>query len=254
MKGKKLAVWDLDETLGAFRPIRSEFIGCTPPFSGDLGLTYGIKELLEKLEDGGFVHAVATVGGPTDYANLVLDRTKLAPYFQDRVFGKELIKDYDSRCGWRKNYWQIAEALGFSDGEIPANMVVIGDDQGRDRPMDRDRPLPVFINHNCYQYDAAVIEIILKQLLEKGEGDFSLGFECLSALAEEITEFDQFHPFKGGQIDLGNGIKFQIGDRANIDDCVYRDSPELLEVPVIQMIEAPDYKRELEPFDDGVRK
>lgn len=229
---KKALCWDLDETLGSFRRIAYEMGGEeAPDWEHPIALRYGLEDLLHEFsEDAGYIHFITT-SGTFDYANEALKRTGIADRFK-QVFGRDTVAR-----GWGKHYRPVAETIGFSDDDMRAGMIAIGDAPG-DKPMDVDI---VFLHVGLgNSMDALVIREIITTVLDKGEGHFRQGFEKL--YAEAVPEFPDEEPqFQNRTFDTGGGIKFQLeyrplGQFSNIGKPV---------VPVITGIQAPDYIREM---------
>lgn len=229
-KTSKVLCWDLDETLGWFRRIAYEMGGeKVPEWEQPIALRYGITDLLQEFsEEAGYVHFVTT-SGTFDYASEALRRTGIADRFR-QVFGRETV----SR-GWGKHYRPAAETVGFSDDDMRANMIAIGDAPG-DKPMDIDI---VFLHIGLgNQMDALVIREILTTVLDKGEGHFKQGFDRL--YAEATPEFPDKEPeFQNRTFDTGRGILFQLEYRPLRE---YTNIGRPI-VPVITGIQAPDYVR-----------
>jgi len=140
-----LICWDLDETLGYFRPIAGEimaeleaeergffgrllakFSSRPPePEGPPLRLREGIEEALVRLEEAGFVQVVTT-GSFELYANRGLERCGLRKHFAE-VYGRERVWE-----GRGKVYAKVLEDFSVS----PERVVIVGDSFERDRSSD----------------------------------------------------------------------------------------------------------------------
>ena len=228
---KRVIAWDLDETLGNFRPIGYEMMGKEmPSFIEPTSIRYGISDLLSELSEAGYRHYVTT-SGTGEYAWGALTQTGLIKNFTE-VFGREAV----SNPYGGKLYRPVIESENMTDDEARSNMIVVGDAPG-DIPADVEGL--VFVRQDAgHKYDALVVREILVTLLEAGKGSFKTGFEKL--YASTTPKYPENPPrFQQRLIDLGNGISFEM---------TYEGGTMLVDenetVPVIEQIYAPDYKRE----------
>ena len=228
----RVICWDLDETLGNFRPIGYEMMEKElPSFIEPTSIRYGISDLLTELSEAGYRHYITT-SGSYDYAQEVLFRTDLAKNFTG-VFGRETI----SNPYGGKMYQPVIDSENMTRDEARSNMIVVGDAPG-DMPTDIEGL--VFIHQDAgHKYDALVIREILVALLEAGDGSFKTGFEKLYSTTIPQRP-DVQKRFQQRVLDLGNGISFEMTYKEKTMDML--DDDEI--VPVIERIFAPDYKRE----------
>ena len=148
-----LICWDLDETIGYFRPLAGEIMReleaaqrgfwgkllhrLTGPAKAEDGapalrLREGIDAALSRLGEAGFVQVVTT-GSFEVYANRALERTGLRHHFAE-VYGRERV--------WEGRGKVYASVLGDFEVE-PDRVVIVGDSFERDRS--RDHPGIVMI-------------------------------------------------------------------------------------------------------------
>lgn len=140
-----LICWDLDETLGYFRPLAGEIMAefeaaqrglfgrllhlfkpSPPPEEvPPLRLREGIEAALTRLGEAGFVQVVTT-GSFELYANRGLERTGLRHHFAE-VYGRERVWE-----GRGKVYAKVLEDFGVA----PEQVVIVGDSFERDRSSD----------------------------------------------------------------------------------------------------------------------
>ena len=145
-----LICWDLDETIGYFRPIGDEIVaefqasqegilrrlwsrlvGETSPRDPNpdappIRLRVGIDAALTRLGEAGFVQVVTT-GSFEVYANRALDRYGLRHHFAD-VFGRERVWE-----GRGKVYSDVLDQFQVS----PERTLIVGDSFERDRASDQ---------------------------------------------------------------------------------------------------------------------
>jgi hypothetical protein len=135
--------WDLDETLGSFRDY------------GRMGLTRGIRPLLEGLSRAGIRHVVTTAAW-REHAEYVLAAAGIRDFF-DAVFAVDDICCND----YNKRYLPVAAHLGIPPAGAPDSILVIGN-MAIDAPTDIDL---AFIYHPHWSmYDASVLLSLLSQL------------------------------------------------------------------------------------------
>jgi len=238
MDNRKIACWDMDDTLGAFMNLTYRLHGQTPSkYDTDAnkpsGLRHGIRDLLVRLSSQDFTHVVTT-GKVKSFAEPVLKHIGLDVHF-DRVYGREEIVQ-----GVDKYYESVARDYGLSDEEARSKMIVIGDAPG-DEPKDLGGV--VFVEHcACLHFDSIVTEKILQRLGELGNSDFYRGFQSwhqsLKPEEEGIlkTQWQQFH---------GDARFGMIEDNIKLILNYEREG----KVPTIRVEDAHNYKRELELVD-----
>jgi hypothetical protein len=176
--------WDMDETLGFFRPgKRSEFMK-------------GLPALLEELQNKGIRHVVTTAS-PSLYATLALKRTGTERLF-DVVFGCETVCP-DNRY---KRYGPVADRLGISRHDAVERMLVIGN---ADRDSSADLDLVTIIYPDAIKHDATVVAAVLGKLLE--HGSWWYGFEAMLNIAKPYRNNGIF---EGGDMSIGD-VLLSIG-------------------------------------------
>ncbi len=235
---EKVICWDMDETLGSFRRIGYELAGeQSQKFEKPTGIRHGIKECLNRLSSDGYIHFVTTLGS-TSYAREALGRVGLITQFKDVLGNEVMSKGMSSRT--LKNYRVVADRVGFSDDEAFANMIVIGDSYN-DKPLGIDG-LVFLMDKGCQFSDSIVTEIILKKLRVVGKEHFQKGFEFLYGAADIKKETFGRSVFETRTFDIGNGIKLKLDYATNKKECNAGD----LVVPVIEVLEVGDYKRDIQ--------
>ncbi len=148
--------WDLDETLGFFRPgKKSEFMK-------------GLPSLLEELQKRG-VRNLITTASPSLYATLALKRTGTGHLF-DAVFGCETVCP-DNRY---KRYGPVADSLGIRRHDAIDRMLVVGN---ADRDSSADLDLVTVIYPDAIKNDASVVAAVLGRLME--HDSWWYGFEMM---------------------------------------------------------------------------
>ncbi|MFH0884316.1 MAG: HAD family hydrolase [Candidatus Micrarchaeota archaeon] len=176
--------WDMDETLGFFRPgKKSEFVK-------------GLPALLEELQGKGVRHVITTASPPL-YANLALERTSAGRLF-DAIFASDIVCP-DNRY---KRYAPVAERLGISSHDSVDSMLVIGN---ADRDSSADLHLVTVIHPDAINYDASVMAAVLGKLME--HRSWWYGFEAMLNLAKPYRDNGIF---EGGEISIGD-IRLAVG-------------------------------------------
>lgn len=180
-----LICWDMDETLGWFRPIgdvlvdeatrprwrrlMDGWLGRAPAPPPPIRVREGIADVLRDLRRAGFAQAVTT-GGLPDYARRALADAGLATLV-DGVFARDVIWD-----GWGKRYQPVLERFGVE----PERTIIVGDDWKKDRGS--DHPGMVLVcQPDGWQQPASLLAPVIEGLA--GGGSFSEGFERLFAAA-----------------------------------------------------------------------
>src|SRR5512135_1271442 len=145
----RVICWDLDETLGRFRP---------PEGNGphrNRGLTRGIRTILEEHLDSGCRHVVTTAA-EASYAATTLDEFGITRYF-DGIFDRSIICD----GRFNKSYLSVASRFGVPPEEAPDRIIVVGN-LAKDAPADSDI---VFLYHpNAIDYEAGVLNDTLRYM------------------------------------------------------------------------------------------
>lgn len=176
--------WDLDETLGHFRPGRkSEFMK-------------GLPALLEELHGRGIRHVITTAS-PSLYATLALRRTGTGHLF-DAVFGCETVCP-DNRY---KRYGPVAEKLGICRHDAVERMLVVGN---ADRDSSADLDLVTILYPDAIKNDASVIGDVLGKLAE--QRSWWYGFEVMLSGAVNLRNTGIF---EGGDLAIGD-IALSLG-------------------------------------------
>ncbi|MEW6036478.1 MAG: HAD family hydrolase [Candidatus Micrarchaeota archaeon] len=185
--------WDLDETLGYFRPGKK-----SEPLKG-------LKPLLERLQGEGMRHVVTTAS-PRIYAEAALRRTGLRGYI-DAIFPDEVVVPKNVH----KRYLPVAKSLGIDRYYAPDRMLVIGNDVmgGRDAP--EDLPLVTILFPDAIKYHASVLGTLIVALSE--HKSFWWSFETLLSKARDRRSNGIF---QGGELEI-DGVEFMIGHLAPND-------------------------------------
>jgi hypothetical protein len=180
---KKYVCWDLDETLGYFRPgKKSEFVR-------------GMPALLEELQKRGIGNVITTASHPL-HAALALDRTKTSHLF-DAVFGSDVMCD-----NGYKRYGHVADRLGISMDDAVDRMIIVGN---LDNDSSTDLNLVTVIYPDAIKYDASVIGDLLGRMMQ--HQSWWCGYEMLlnAALPHFKSGF-----FEGGTMHMED-IALAIG-------------------------------------------
>ncbi len=136
--------WDLDETTGSFRDYRR------------MGLTRGLKPLLEGLSGLGIKHVITTAAWK-EHAEYVLWQAGVRGLY-DAIFDVHQICDQD----YNKYYGPVAASLGIRPDEAPDRLLVVGN-MSRDAPADLD--LTFLYNPQGSVNDATVYLKIITRLM-----------------------------------------------------------------------------------------
>lgn len=145
----------------------------------------GIEELLQELADQGFVHYITT-SGSTERARNNLQAAGLESYFK-KVYGQKEVS-------WqgRKFYEKIMSEEKMDEEQAKSNMLVIGDGLW---DISQDLQCVFFQQEEGYRIDSSITRTIINTLLNRGDGDFTKGFESLLNDADAKWEFS-FDDFK----------------------------------------------------------
>lgn len=187
--------WDLDETLGYFRPIAEEMIERFKEeqrgFAGRLGdriaglfgkqaqeenpagevvVREGIGDVLRALKAEGF-RQVVTTGSFEEYGRLGLEKVGLLDVFED-VFGRERVWD-----GHGKIYQPVIDKYGVD----PDQLLIVGDSFKRDRSSDHHGVVLICQPEGLSEPAAPLLTVI--RALAASE-TFGAGFERLLATAQ----------------------------------------------------------------------
>ncbi len=185
MTARGVICWDLDETLGNFRPVADELIARMRPLGrirtalgfpprAPIELREGVPETLARLRDAGFVQVVTT-GSLIDYAEHGLRRVGIRSFFAE-VYGRDTIWE-----GWGKSYATVRARFGTP----PERMLVIGDDFKKDRASDHLDTVMI-----CDQLGLRKSASLIPPLVEALAGDdadgcdFRAGWDRLHRRAE----------------------------------------------------------------------
>jgi hypothetical protein len=180
----KYICWDMDETLGFFRPgKKSEFMK-------------GLPALLEELQGKGVRHVITTAS-PLLYAKLALERTSAGHLF-DAVFASEVVCS-DNRY---KRYGPVADRLGISRYDALNRLLVIGN---ADRDSSADLDLVTIIYPDAIKNDASVVAAVLGKLMQ--HESWWYGFEAMLSSAKPYRNNGIF---EGGDWSIGD-IQLSIG-------------------------------------------
>jgi hypothetical protein len=239
MENKKIMCWDMDETLGHFRPLAYEILGEeVPNFLDPTTLRHGIKQTLETLAQKGFVHYVTT-SAPENIARNALTRTGISGSFED-VLGRDLVMGelwvrqdgYSSTIGG-KNYSEVAQKQGLTPEQASSQMITIGDRQ-TDRPLDLEGV--VFLEQGaCYHYDSAIVEQVVDELLRRGAGDIRKGFDSIYRDSSVERDVCEEFAIERRKLMIADGLVVEVsyGNLKGVQDTF----------PSIRIVEAEKYRR-----------
>ncbi|HZU95086.1 MAG TPA: HAD family hydrolase [Planctomycetota bacterium] len=204
--------WDLDETLGFFRPVANELLA-NAAARGDLGvsrrlealvgeflgarpapaplrLREGIADLLAAVRERG-IRQVVTTGAFREYALLGLEKAGLAPLF-DAVFSREAL--WDELAGG-KRYTPVLERFAVGADRI----LIIGDDFKKDRASDHMDAVMI-CDQDGLDHPAAMLLPVIEALT--AAESVGAGFVSLLASAR---------PHPGGATVERGGVTASIG-------------------------------------------
>ncbi|MBU0532594.1 HAD family hydrolase [Candidatus Micrarchaeota archaeon] len=184
---RRFICWDLDETLGRFRPedeVRGTLRGLTP--------------LLEGLGQNGCRHVITTASA-AEYADYVLRKSGIRDQFE-AIFDCAILCQGESN----KRYVPVAKHLGIADEEMIDRMIVVGNHE-LDIPDDID--LVTVLYRYAVYHDARVLDILFSVLLSSDSWD-----EGYRRLLQACTDIHRHEYFDGGIISLDGGIKLYVGN------------------------------------------
>lgn len=244
---EKIACWDFDKTLGEFSEIGSGMR--YEPETYNKGKCFvhiknGIKELLEKLGNDGYIHCIVS-NAVGDYINESLKRTEMSQYF-DFVADREVV----SIGGPQEKYYKpIAEKFKVSENDVASNMIVIGD-KLRDRPMDL-KNLTFVYHDKCYLHDSIVVDQILKELNTAGDGSFYRGFQAFLENSKDATfpKRDKYHMLIGGEYS-GNEVMLTSDIRLEIQ--FLENKIKEMKIPTIRVDDAKKHLHLIEEDSLGI--
>lgn len=168
----KLVCWDLDRTLGIFRPLGRDRQGPRPP-GPEVGLRPHVLEVIEALDEAGAIQVVTTASTPA-HAEDALARAGVRQRFRRIYTGDELIPTYGLPT---KDYVGVASDFGLFGPAVGARMIVIGDTLTLDLPVNG----PVFVwERGGANVSARLTLWILTTLAAAGAGDLLAGYEALN--------------------------------------------------------------------------
>jgi len=180
-KGRYIC-WDLDETTGSFRDYRR------------MGLTRGLKPLLEGLSGLGIKHVITTAAWK-EHAEYVLWQAGVRGLYEGIFDIHELCDPKDP--DYNKFYSPVAARFGISNDEAPDRMLVVGN-LPRDAPADLD--LTFLYNPQGSAYDATAYMKIITRLMA-----FSDSWADAHASLQDHNRFSVPVPsFEGGQQYIGD--------------------------------------------------
>jgi len=162
----KLVCWDWNGTIEG----RS--------FGRDLGSDYrgdlraNIADVMAELRVQGYANVVTSTI-PESSIQFELKRFQLDGVI-DRIFGNAR-----SRNGSSKEYKNSVEAMQIPVNEAPARVAVIGDNE-HDNPCDLEKVVFIY-NPEGFDTDARIVQQLLYELDQRGNGSFYHGFETLKA-------------------------------------------------------------------------
>jgi hypothetical protein len=135
--------WDLDETIGSFRP------------GSAMKAVAGVRPLIEGLRSRGCRH-VLTTGADEGYGRAGLERAGVADLFE-RVFGAAHLPCSPSKC-----YRGVVTALGMGLSEAQDRMIIVGNSE-IDIPSDID--LVTVLHPSALESGARVLGLMLSELV-----------------------------------------------------------------------------------------
>jgi hypothetical protein len=168
----RLICWDLDRTLGVFRPLGRDRPG--PPRPGpEIGVRARVREVIRALDGAGALQVITTASTPT-HAEAALERAGIRGLFRRVYTGDDLISTYGPPC---KDYRQVAHDFGLFGPEVGARMIVVGDTLTLDLPTGG----PVFVWERAGTGVSAALTLwILATRAAAGGGDFRAGYRALN--------------------------------------------------------------------------
>lgn len=215
-----LICWDLDETLGWFRPCAEELLDrLAEQQRGWLARTLGklrpaavseerppvivrpgIGDALARLGAAGFTQVVTT-GSFRDYALIGLEKTGLREHFAE-VFGREEVWD-----GHGKRYAEVLARFGVE----PQQALIVGDSYRRDRDADH-LPIAMIVQPEGHEEPAGLLPPLIEAM---SEPDFARGFARLAAQARpsglgRVVELAEVHASIDHWGDYRRGIRTPV--------------------------------------------
>ncbi|MEZ4454605.1 MAG: hypothetical protein R3B09_34455 [Nannocystaceae bacterium] len=168
----RVVCWDLDRTLGVFRPLGRDRAGPRAP-GPEVGLRPHVREVIEALDEAGAIQVITTASTP-DHAERALRRSGVRGRFRRIYTGDDLIPIYGQPT---KDYALVANDFGLFGPEVGARMIVVGDTLTLDLPCNG----PVFVwERGGANVSARVTLWILSTLAAAGGGDFLAGYRALN--------------------------------------------------------------------------
>ncbi|MCB9753976.1 MAG: HAD family hydrolase [Myxococcales bacterium] len=188
----RLVCWDLDKTLGVFRPLGAapRPSGARPP-GPEQGLRPHVLEVIDALDRAGAIQVITTASTP-DHAERSLRRAGARRYFRRVYTGDDLVPIYGVPT---KDYTRVAHDFGLFGPEVSARMIVIGDTLTLDLPTSG----PVFVWERAGAHVSARLTLwILATLAAAGDGDFLAGYEAFNRAGGAPASL------LGGELSLGD--------------------------------------------------
>lgn len=167
---RRLVCWDLDGTLGSFKAVTAKAKGLEYNFLRK-GLRHGVEKALLELSNEGLTNVLTTYNSGT-YASDCLAAAGLTAQLS-KVYANELIAP--SKVELRKDYSVVCRDFNIDMGDFRSNVLVVGDDLLLDRPENG----VLIWEPEALTYSATVTASVVKLLLNRGNGDFSFGFDNL---------------------------------------------------------------------------
>ncbi len=230
---KRTLLWDLDDTIGDFRGMRTGLLN--PDLAQPIKLRYGMHELLNEFsEANGYQHYITSSAG-LGHIGEALRRTHLDGKFT-KIFGRDTVK----QTAHGKHYKEIVK--GSSAEERQGQMLIIGDSD-RDKPMDVGGMVFMELGVSDAPHEALVIREIITSILDKGDGNFRNGFKALYEEADQVESYENDRSTRR-RIDIGNDISFALE---------YRRAEEVIDpneqlIPVICNIKSDSHRKPYQPF------
>lgn len=193
---KPIVCWDFDETLGYFRPLEFGFLGePVPERMPPARLKPGIRELLVSLPE--FTHVVTTAAIGV-YAREVLRDYGLLDLFADLIGREDGVFTGDG-----KDYKVVGDRFGIAQQELRERLVIVGNDHKRDPDVRYRQIVMIYDERMIDQPSAEPIGVVLRSLMNEGNGEIKRGFDLL---LERARQENRFNP----SMLLENGVKCGI--------------------------------------------
>jgi len=213
-----LICWDLDDTIGSFKGVSTRLDGSKYGFLKQ-GLRTGIDDTLLELSEEGITQVITTIS-PEILALKSVLRSGLAIYF-DRIYDGGAL---GIRTTAGKDYSVVARDYGMGEEEFRSKAIIVGDNLCFDKPSSG-----TFIwEPEALSYPADITKKTILTLLERGNGDFSAGFDSFLATGGQPTEgaelnIDGFKMrlYRDGNANIANVYFFPEDQKRNLEPIPY---------------------------------